>query len=376
MKKTPNFLFMALLLFVIAFISCDDNDKENFFEPEISVLSHNNNIDGPYLFYSNQKVESVSINVKNKLVREDVSGKSEINVELPHPYKSFKVKLKEEHKTQKAVYPASEKIFAVSDIEGNISALINLLKFNDVIDENYNWIFGNGHLVLNGDFVDRGNFVTQVLWLIYKLEAEAEAAGGKVHFIIGNHEDMLLRGNWKYTQQKYKSLTKSLGIKYKDLYGKNTELGKWLRTKNLITKIGDCIFVHAGLSKELLDKKLSITELNDIAIPYIGVDKKIRNKNKIVNFLYGSMGLLWYRGMVKNYKKYKKITSKNLDRLLQYYKAKKVIIGHTVVDEISYDFKGKIIRTDVHHHKNAQALLIMDKEIFYRVNDKGEKEKL
>jgi hypothetical protein len=334
-----------------------------------------NGVDGPYVFYTDDKIESVSVNNKNELIREDVSFNSDLNVELPKPYKAFKVQLKK-NLIQKAIYPKADKIFIVADIEGNISALVDLLKSNNVIDEDYKWTFGNGHLVLNGDFVDRGNFVTQVLWLIYKLESEAEKAGGKVHFIIGNHEDMLLRANWKYTQQKYKAIAGSLSIGYKDLYGENTELGKWLRTKNLITKIGDCVFVHAGLSKELLDRKLSIEEINRFAIPYVGIHSSVRANSELAGFLYGGMGPVWYRGLVVDYKNYLKITNKDLDEVLKYYEAKRMIVGHNVVEEISFDFKGRVVRVDVDHYEGAQALLIVDGKEFYRVDDEGNSEEL
>lgn len=351
----------------------DDRDVFSLLADHIDLF---NGIDGPYIFYSDQKIESVSVNNKNELIREDMSGKFDFDVELPQPYKTFKVQFKEKLEIQEAIYPVVEKVFVVADIEGNISAFVDLLKSNHVIDEDYKWIFGNGHLVLNGDFVDRGNFVTQVLWLIYKLESEAENAGGKVHFIIGNHEDMLLRANWKYTQQKYKAIAGSLAIGYKDLYGNSTELGKWLRTKNLIIKVGDCIFAHAGLSKELLDRKLSIEDINSTAIPYVGTDKNVRKGVELVDFLYGKMGLVWYRGMVVDYKDYLKISSQNLDALLHFYKAKRIIVGHNVVDEVSFDFNGKVLRVDVDHHQAAQALLIENGDTFYRVDDKGQKEKL
>ena len=333
-----------------------------------------NGVDGPYIFYSEDKVESVSVNDKNELVRENISSKADLKVELPEPYKAFKVQLKE-NRIQKSIYPKADKMFVVADIEGDISAFVDLLKSNKVIDEDYKWIFGNGHLVLNGDFVDRGNYVTQVLWLIYKLESEAEKAGGKVHFIIGNHEDMLLRASWKYTQQKYRAIAGSLAIGNKDLYGENTELGKWLRTKNLMTKIGDCVFVHAGLSKELLYRKLSIEEINSAAIPYVGIDRSVRAGIELVDFLYGRMGLVWYRGMVVDYKDYLKISSQDLDALLHFYNAKRVIVGHCVVNQISTDFNGRIVRVDVDHHDEAQALLI-ENESFYRVDTKGNKETL
>ena len=84
--------------------------------------------------------------------------------------KLFSFKLMREHKVSPAIYPSPEKLLAISDIEGNFNALQSFLKNNGIVDSNYNWTYGNGHLVLVGDFVDRGNNVTQVLWLIYKLE--------------------------------------------------------------------------------------------------------------------------------------------------------------------------------------------------------------
>ena len=143
-----------------------------------------------------------------------------------------------------------------------------------------------------------------------------------------------------------------------------------------MTKIGDCIFVHAGLSKELLNRKLSIEEINSAAIPYIGIDKNVRAGIELTDFLYGSMGLVWYRGMVVDYKDYLKISSQDLDDLLAFYKAKRIIVGHNVVDEISFDFDGRIVRVDVDHHDKAQALLIENDELFYRVDTKGNSEEL
>src|SRR5690606_14672285 len=150
-------------------------------------------------------------------------------------------------------YEMPQRIAVLSDIEGNFNGLSSFLINNHIIDANYNWTFGDGHLVLTGDFVDRGNHVTQVLWLIYKLEMQAEKQGGKVHLILGNHEIMNFQGNWRYNKRKYIKLAQTIS-KEKDwdkatrfMYSHHTELGNWLRSKNVIEKIGRYIFVHAGL---------------------------------------------------------------------------------------------------------------------------------
>lgn len=48
------------------------------------------------------------------------------------------------------------KQLAISDIEGTFSAFRKLLQGNNVIDDNFNWTFGDGHLVLTGDFLIGG----------------------------------------------------------------------------------------------------------------------------------------------------------------------------------------------------------------------------
>ncbi|RIV37322.1 hypothetical protein D2V08_01345, partial [Flagellimonas lutimaris] len=75
-------------------------------------------------------------------------------------------------------YDDNGRILAISDLESGYRAFRDFLINNKVIDQDLNWIFDDGHLVLVGDFVDRGFSTTQVLWFIYKLEQDAEKKGG------------------------------------------------------------------------------------------------------------------------------------------------------------------------------------------------------
>jgi len=63
---------------------------------------------------------------------------------------------------------------------------------NGVIDARLHWIYGDGQVVLVGDMVDRGRNVLPLLWLVYRIEAEAKAAGGALHDVLRNHEQKLL----------------------------------------------------------------------------------------------------------------------------------------------------------------------------------------
>lgn len=108
------------------------------------------------------------------------------------------------------VYDFATKNAGLSDIEGNFGAFKALLCAGGVIDKQFNWTYGDGHLVLTGDFFDRGLNVTECLWLVYKLEREAETFGGKVHFILGDHEVMNMNGDHRYVRNKYFEIPKLL----------------------------------------------------------------------------------------------------------------------------------------------------------------------
>ena len=91
-----------------------------------------------------------------------------------------------QHQPRDAVFEAS-RVAAMGDVHGNYNHLILLLENGGVVDADLNWSWGAGHLVFNGDVFDKGPGVTESLWLIYKLEQQAEAAGGMVHYLLGNH---------------------------------------------------------------------------------------------------------------------------------------------------------------------------------------------
>jgi len=61
------------------------------------------------------------------------------------------------------------------------------------------------------------------------------------------------------------------------LYNRDAELGRWLRTKNVVENIGGIIFVHGGLNEFHLKGNYTINELNSIAKKYYGIVPIIEN---------------------------------------------------------------------------------------------------
>ena len=334
--------------------------------------------DGPYVLYKNDRVFIKGIFEENgaKIIKVDSVSIAEkaglsLTVATDEPGKTFSVKLKSKLETEKCEYKKVSKQLVMSDIEGNFGAFRKLLQAGGVIDTNYNWAFGNGHLVLTGDFFDRGNQVTEVLWLIYSLEDKAKTAGGYVHFVLGNHEIMNLSGDLRYLDPKYLQNAGLLNEDYvTGLYGENSEIGRWLRTKNIVEKVGHILFAHGGISAEINSMDISLPELNEISRPYYS-DSTYNYTDKKLYFIFGDEGPFWYRG----YYKATTIASANqIDSTLEKYDVKHIATGHTIVsDTISVWHKDKVFNTDVHHAKGHSEALLAENGKYYRVNAAGEK---
>jgi hypothetical protein len=298
---------------------------------------------------------------------------------------SFYVALKDSLSIEKPVYESVSKIIAISDIEGNFNGLYSFLIANKVMDKNYNWIFGNGHVVFLGDFVDRGAASVEVLWLIYKLDDEAAKEGGKVHFILGNHEAINIQGVGFSEKRKAGNDEYVTDVPFdktnRVFFSANATLGKWLRTKNTIEKIGDYLFVHAGISPKILAFKADIQEINNTIRENIEHDLyHDPGKNKFANLLIGREGPLWFRGMAMNYKYYNKVTASEFSQIQIYFGSPKIVIGHTPFTEIGTDFNGSLIRIDTPHSEEkfsggTMGLLIQD-GVEFKIDDKGRKTRL
>jgi hypothetical protein len=260
-------------------------------------------------------------------------------------------------------------MLVISDIEGNFTALRTLLQGNGVIDDNFNWTFGKDHLVLVGDFVDRGTMVTEVLWLIYMLEEKAKVAGGYVHFILGNHEIMNMSNDLGYVDQRYIQHAQLMNKPYMQLFGPDAELGRWLATKNTVERIGKTLFTHGGISAYMNQIALPLKDLNELTRGYY-TDTLYNYKDQRLNIIYSDFGPFWYRG----YYKPPRAGMQQVDSTLNIYGVNQITTGHTIIStEIRSLYGGKLYNTDVHHAEGQSEALLIDDKKFWRVNNKGEK---
>jgi hypothetical protein len=337
--------------------------------------------DGPYIWYKGKQVTVKA--VKEKTADRYVADSSKISIAQAknktfkvhldkHPEWDFTVRLKQNISSPASVTSGNaEKTLLLSDIEGEFEPFRDLLLSAKVINEKYNWIFGQGKLVVAGDLFDRGKQVCQFLWLLYKLEDEAAAKGGEVHVILGNHDIMNLSGDYRYVQQEYGENAYLMKEHYHDFYSKDSELGRWLRSKNTIEKIGDLLVMHGGMSQTILNLKKPLDWINTNCHPYYDVKSEIIPA-ELKPFFSGEDALFWYRGYFKD----PKATVGQVDSTLAFYGAKKIIVGHDIINHVDTLYSGKVIGVDVDEHNGVHEALLIEKGKYYRIDDKGNKQEL
>ncbi len=257
------------------------------------------------------------------------------------------------------------KIAAFSDLHGQYDLTLTILKNNNIIDEQLNWAYGDGHLVIVGDIFDRGSKVTELLWFFYNLETQAEKSGGMVHYLLGNHEYMVMQNDLRYINPKYSFTSKLLNRPYDELFGKQSVLGRWLRSKATILKINDIIFVHGGISEEFIANQFDLERTNR-DMRHSLVDTITTKRDSVYNKYFNSDGPIWYRGYFSN-----DFRKKNINKILRTLHVKHIVVGHTSQMQITSLFKKKILAVDssIKLGKSGDILLIENGNYFRSTMD-------
>ena len=334
--------------------------------------------DGPYVINDNNTPYAIYINgdgkAASKVLRKEVTNEVKVKVDN-EACTQFTVPLRKDYPRSELTIPSPTKLFAISDLEGEFDTMVHLLQINGILDEALNWRYGSGHLVLIGDMVDRGRNVVPLLWLIYKLEAEARMAGGNVHFILGNHERYLLDGRTKSVASKYYGTFRTTEMSQRELWSEKSELGRWLRSKPVMLKIGSTLFVHAGISPKVLRMNPTLQSIDKEAENNFVTDDAVR-RTIDGSVIHDATGILFYRGLALDRSADnlgEKASKEHVNKVLKKFKVDRIAIGHTLATNISHDYDGKVVRVDVHHSGDVSEGLVIEDNILWRADDKGNK---
>ena len=362
---------VLLIIGVITLVSLNGS-----FDYGKNPLNINLEYEGPYVFYETDSTINVNFIKGNKtdgfyLDQKEYAINEEIPTSCYFPLDSstFNFTLKSNFTIPNDTYSDNEPILAISDIESGYKTFRDFLINSKVIDINLNWTFGKGHLVLVGDFMDRGFSTTQVLWFIYKLEQDAKKQGGNVHFIIGNHELYNLQGKYKSAAYKYNGVASILGKQQHNLYDENAFLGRWMTSKNTLELINEHLFAHGGIHPDFASYDITIDEVNHINRDNYRKAFFPKPEETIEQLITSSRkGISWYRGYFNE-----DLSQEDVEKGINQFKAKAVVVGHTLQWNVTKLFDGKVFAIDVKHPKDynknwpfkkSEGLLITEGKYF------------
>jgi hypothetical protein len=330
---------------------------------------------------------------------------------------------------------APEKLVAVGDVHGNFDDFRLILRRTGLMNDQNRWIGGTATLVQTGDLLDRGPRGREVMDLLMGLEKDAAKNGGQVVPLLGNHEVMNILGDLRYvTPQNYAAFADNesekrrkaayqeyaawyashakwlAGIKqpalpatengwmaehpagfleYREAFSPDGKYGKWVRQHAAVVKIGEVIFLHGGISANLIALRLErinsqireeIEEFDKtrqdlvsrkVILPFFTIHEiavaaqvellaqraaetppDLEYHNRLVRLLgfnnwlcMRDDGPLWFRG----YDEWSEEEGdRQIDRILATYNVAHIVVAHTVQNKgrIRSRFGGKLFLID------------------------------
>jgi hypothetical protein len=310
--------------------------------------------DGPYVFIE-----------QNKLIEKTIRAGKAIIKELPMARQSSTFQ------PEASTFLGVEKVAAVSDIHGQHDVFIGILQRHQIIDEDLNWSFGKGHFVITGDIFDRGPQVLDSLWFVFNLQQQARQQGGKVHFLLGNHEYMVLHGRLDYLHDNYKATSALLNTQYPQLFSAASVLGRWLRSKSTVIIINKTIYLHGGLSESFLAHKLDLDTINRRYRESIDLSASDIASSPVYSMLHNRESPIWYRGYILD----DGLSNANIDKILRQFDATRIVVGHTSLSQIEALNDGRVYAIDSSIQTGLQGeLLLFSGEQVLRGNYDGTKQ--
>lgn len=211
--------------------------------------------------------------------------------------------------------PFAQRIVAVGDLHGDVDAALAVLAMAGLVDAAGTWVGGDTILVQTGDTTDRGPRSKGVLELMQRLQAEARAAGGEVHALLGNHEVMNLQGDWRYVSEG--DVAEFGGVEArKAALAPDAPLGAWLRASDAAVAVDGVVFVHGGIRPAYAS--LGARGISDAVRAALDG----RQSPEIL----GDEGPLWYRGYAQAPEP---VACAELGEALVALAARRMVVGHS-----------------------------------------------
>lgn len=273
-----------------------------------------------------------------------------------------------------------DSLYVVGDTHGEFDALVAGLRAAGLIDEDTRWTGGRRHLAFAGDLTDRGADVLGLLWMVYRLEREAAAAGGGVHIVLGNHELMVLMGDLRYVHPKELHIAELHGVGYDRMFDvRESIIGRWLASKPGMIRVDRALIAHGGLGPLYAD--YGLTEYDDSLRAYTGEELFARWADlsyvppldslaaaRRDDFFWHTDSPYWHREFVET-----DTADVLLDQVLRRTESDVFVVGHTAVATIQARYDGRVIPIHTPRHGAELLLLVRGPDGYarYRISEAG-----
>lgn len=245
-------------------------------------------------------------------------------------------------------FPAVERVVAFGDVHGDLGAARAALKLAGAIDDRDQWVGGTLWVVQTGDVLDRGGDEQAILDWFERLEPQAQAAGGRFVWLLGNHELMNAAGDLRYvTEAGFRDFEDVPGL-HPEAFARAPEAvrarlaaftpggpyAKILGGQNYVAIVGDTAFVHGGIGPG------KAAGLDDDTL---AARCWLVGQGPPPAALTDTDGPVWDRSFAQG-----PTDCAALDRALGELGVKRMVVGHTVQEHgVTSACDGKIWRIDV-----------------------------
>lgn len=231
-------------------------------------------------------------------------------------------------------FPAPERLVAIGDLHGDLSATRQVFRLAGAIDEQDHWVGGKLVVVQTGDQLDRGDDEREILDLLERLRAEARAAGGALHVLNGNHETMNVLGDFRYVTPGARNAFDDAKPRSpwaarfpREWQGRAAaflpggQFALLLAQRDVVVVVGDTVFAHAGVRAPHADHGLG--KLNAETRAWMRGDAP-----QPPRLIVDSEGPVWTRVYAPEV--LDDAACKVLARALEKVGARRMVVGHNV----------------------------------------------
>ena len=232
---------------------------------------------------------------------------------------------------------APERIVAIGDLHGDLSATRAALRLAGAIDSLDTWIGGDLVVVQTGDILDRGDEEEAIFGLLAQLREQAEAAGGAIHVLNGNHELMNAYLDYRYVTDggwvDFEDVTEVVAVDSflaslephqrarAQALRPGGEFASLLAEQNTFLIVGQTLFTHGGVLPEHVD--FGLEWMNG------QVRSWLRGEIQQPEWIRGDLSPVWNRlySDAPN-----RAACDTLSMVLEGLDVQRIVVGHTIQD--------------------------------------------